>query len=243
MSALTIPRRDFLFAGSAAAAGIALARASGAIGSEEAHGDFLIETFDYQGVKLHPSRWQRQYKSAGDFYTGVADDDILHGWRAAAGLPAPGKSLGGWCDANSNTVFGQWLQGLSRMGHADDDTAARDKAIALFTQWAETVGPDGNCRMGQYPLEKLVGGLVDLKHTRDTIRRSRCSKGSSTMPPKTLIERALLLRRVPRQSFRTAARMVHRRREPLSRVSADRQHEVQGLRGRLAVSRVLGQVP
>ncbi len=198
MSGLTIPRRDFLLAGSAAAAGIALARASGAIGSEESALRLRIETFDYQGVKLHPSRWQRQYKSARDFYMGVADDDILHGWRAAAGLPAPGKSLGGWCDANSNTVFGQWLQGLSRMGHADDDTAVRDKAIALFTQWAKTVGPDGNCRMGHYPTgetRRRAGGF--RSSTRDTIRRSRCSKGSSTMPPKTLIERALLLRRVP----------------------------------------------
>jgi uncharacterized protein len=163
MSALTIPRRDFLLVGSAAAAGLALARPNGAMGSEASASRLRIETFDYQGVKLRPSRWQRQYKSARDFYIGVADDDILHGWRAAAGLPAPGKALGGWCNANSNTVFGQWLQGLSRMSHADGDTAVRDKAIALFTQSAKTVGPDGNCRMGHYPLEKLVGGLVDLK--------------------------------------------------------------------------------
>ena len=38
-----------------------------------------------------------------------SDDDILCGFRKDAGLPAPGKTLGGWCARDSSTVFGQWL--------------------------------------------------------------------------------------------------------------------------------------
>jgi uncharacterized protein len=162
MSEFNLPRRDFLFAGAAVTAGAMFARPAVAA-ADDKNARLQIETFDYQGVKLRPSRWQRQYQMARDFYLGVSDDDILHGWRAAAGLPAPGKALGGWCASNSNTVFGQWLQGMSRMSKATGDNVLRDKAIGLFTEWAKTVPENGNCGMGHYPFEKLVGGLVDLK--------------------------------------------------------------------------------
>ena len=75
-----------------------------------------ISAFDYNGVRLHDSRWNDQYLHGREFYFNVSNDDILHGFRAKAGLPAPGKPLGGWCDEDSSTVFGQWLSGMSRMG-------------------------------------------------------------------------------------------------------------------------------
>ena len=65
-----------------------------------------LETFDYRGVRLLDSRWLTQFKATRDYYLGVADDDILHGYRVAAGLPAPGQPLGGWCAKNSDPVFG-----------------------------------------------------------------------------------------------------------------------------------------
>ena len=78
-------------------------------------------------------------------------------------MPAPGQALGGWCEPNSNTVFGQWLSGLSRMACTLDDQALRDKVAYLFTEWSKTVRPDGNCGMGHYPFEKLICGLVDMQ--------------------------------------------------------------------------------
>ncbi len=96
-------------------------------------------------------------------YLGIPDDDILHGFRAAAGLKAPGKPLGGWCGKDSSTVFGQWLSGMARMHRATGDTEIRDKAIRLFSEWHKTIGPDGDARMGHYPFDKLVCGLVDLQ--------------------------------------------------------------------------------
>src|SRR5262249_15604698 len=68
-----------------------------------------IEAFDYKGVKLRDSRWRRQVLAAREFYLSLSDDDILHGFRRAAGLPARGKPLGGWCKEDSSTVLGQWL--------------------------------------------------------------------------------------------------------------------------------------
>jgi hypothetical protein len=159
----TMPRRDFLKAAPVAAYAMTQ-MARGAPGeSELSPAKAKIELFDYQGVRLHESRWQKQYQAARDFYFGVSDDDILCGYRAAAGFPAPGKPLGGWCRTNSNTVFGQWLSGMSRMSRALDDAAMREKVVRLFTEWAKTVKPDGDCGMRHYPFEKLVGGLVDMQ--------------------------------------------------------------------------------
>ena len=123
----------------------------------------VLRAFDFDGVRLGPGRWQRQYQSGRDYYLSIPDDNVLHGCRAAAGLPAPGAPLGGWCGVDSNSVFGQWLSGLSRMYRATGDTAARDKAVLLFTEWAKTIKPDGDPRMRHYAFDKLACGLVDLQ--------------------------------------------------------------------------------
>ncbi|HKF50670.1 MAG TPA: beta-L-arabinofuranosidase domain-containing protein [Candidatus Acidoferrales bacterium] len=130
--------------------------------SKELASRMKLRTFNYDGVRLLPSRWSDQFQHGRDFYYGVSNDDILQGFRAEAGLSAPGKPLGGWCEKNSNTVFGQWLSGMSRIYRATNDTDMRDKASYLMTEFAKTVGPDGNCRMGLYPYEKLVCGLTDM---------------------------------------------------------------------------------
>lgn len=121
-----------------------------------------LEAFDYDGVRLLDSQWQRQFAAGRDYYLAIPDDDILHGCRAEAGLDAPGRPLGGWCGVNSNSVFGQWLSGMSRIARATGDDAIRAKAVRLFTEWAKTVGSDGDPHMGHYPFDKLVCGLVDL---------------------------------------------------------------------------------
>jgi len=123
----------------------------------------VIEPFDYRGVRLLKSRWQQQFQQSRNYYLAVSNDDILHGWRAAAGLAAPGKPLGGWCAKNSDIVFGQWLSGMSRIWRATGDQALRDKAVYLVTEWSKTIKPDGNCGMEIYAYDKLLCGLVDLK--------------------------------------------------------------------------------
>jgi DUF1680 family protein len=100
---------------------------------------------------------------ARDYYLGVSTDDILCGFRRAAGVSAPGQPLGGWASENSGVVFGQWLQAMARSSRATGDDELRAKAEALVDGWAKTVGADGNPRMNRhYPWEKLVGGLGDM---------------------------------------------------------------------------------
>ncbi len=167
-----ISRRKFL--ASAAAAPLALSSlaqtletASAAVpaavsGKITPAGKVLLSPFDYRQVKLGPSRWQKQYESARNFYLGVSDDDILCGFRRAAGLDAPGAPLGGWAARNSSVIFGQWLQAMARTSQANDDSEMRKKAVKLVDEWAKTLGADGNPRMRHYPWEKMLGGLSDM---------------------------------------------------------------------------------
>jgi hypothetical protein len=160
-SAMT--RRDFLGAVTLASAALTSGAALGALpdGETASPGKARLQSFDYVGVKLRPSRWQRQYADARDFYLGVSNDDILHGFRAGAGLPAPGKTLGGWASRDTYEIFGQWLMAMARAALANDDQALRDKASLLVTEWGKTI--DKNFNFGRpYAFEKMVGGLVDM---------------------------------------------------------------------------------
>ncbi len=170
-------RRDFLkvLPAAALAAAAASCASSSSSGEDRAKTDEpatpieplaaadRLQTFDFEGVRLLPSRWQRQVAMARDYYLGVSDADILNGCRAAAGLPASGTPLGGWCGVDSNSVLGQWLSGMSRLARATDDRPLAAKAQGLFAEWAKTVKPDGDAGMRHYPFDKLVGGLVDLQ--------------------------------------------------------------------------------
>lgn len=125
-------------------------------------GRTLLMPFDYDGVRLLPSRFRDQVERAQAVYGAVPNDDILQGFRRAAGHPAPGNGLRGWCKNTSSVIFGQLLSGLVRMGRATGETALCDKALALFDGWRQTIGHDGDVRMRPYDWEKLVCGLVDL---------------------------------------------------------------------------------
>lgn len=122
----------------------------------------VLRTFDYSGVRLRPGRWQKQYADGRDAYFNVSNDDILHGFRAAAGMAAPGKPLGGWCATNSYIVFGQWLMAMSHASRATDDGALRDKASVLVSEWGKTLTSDKNLPGNTYEFEKMVGGLLDM---------------------------------------------------------------------------------
>lgn len=129
---------------------------------QESMGRTVLMPFDYDGVRLQPSRFLDQVERAQVVYGTIPNDDILHGFRRAAGLAAPGNGLRGWCSNTSSVIFGQLLSGLVRMGRATGEASLRDKVLALFDGWRETIGRDGDVRMRPYDWEKLVCGLVDL---------------------------------------------------------------------------------
>lgn len=157
-------RRDFVRLAAGASGALALGHtALGAAALPVPPGRARIEPFDYRGVRLLGSRWRDQYRQSRDYFCSVLDDDILKGYRTAAGIPAPGQTLGGWCAKNSDTVFGQWLSGFARMYCATGDRAMRDKAAFLLSEWAATLGASANPRMGLYAYDKLLCGLVDLQ--------------------------------------------------------------------------------
>ena len=122
-------RRNFLKTASAAAWAGSVTTSSASAAPAPGH---RIQAFDYEGVRLLPSRWTDQIDTARAWYMAIPDDDILQGFRTAAGLPAPGKPLGGWCKEDSATVFGQWLSGMARLSKATGDSAMRDKASAYW---------------------------------------------------------------------------------------------------------------
>jgi uncharacterized protein len=121
----------------------------------------VIESFEFTGVQLLPGRFLDQYTATKEFYLGLSEDNALHGFRAQAGLPAPGRNPGGWCASGTGLVFGQWLSGMARMSKATGDTAMRDKAVRMMNAWAECFqrtkqpGP-------HYPYDKTLCGLLDL---------------------------------------------------------------------------------
>lgn len=121
-----------------------------------------LQSFDYDGVRLLPSRFLTQVERAREVYGAVPNDDILKGFRRAAGLPTPGHDMRGWCSKTSSVIFGQLLSGMARMGRATGDAALHAKAVALLDGWAETLRPDGDTQMRPYDWEKLACGLVDL---------------------------------------------------------------------------------
>jgi dipeptidyl aminopeptidase/acylaminoacyl peptidase len=81
------------------------------------------------------------------------------------------------------------------MSRATGDAAMREKVVRLFTEWAKTVKPDGNCGMTHYPCEKLVGGLVDSRPREQPMKEIICTSFA-----KGLLEKSLGLRRQPWRS-------------------------------------------
>jgi DUF1680 family protein len=127
-------------------------------------GRIALDVFEYQRVKLLPGRFQAQVDHARRLYGSISNDSILKGFRRQAGLPAPGEDMKGWASSSSAGIFGQLVSGMVRLGIATGDSALREKAVALFGGWRETMPDDGNAHMRAYDWDKLVCGLVDLYH-------------------------------------------------------------------------------
>ncbi len=127
-----------------------------------------LRSFDYQGVRLLEGRLQAQFQTTRNFYLALPDDDILKGFRKGAHLPAPGAEMGGWAEHDTSGVFGQWLSGMARIYRATGDTAMRDKALFLMSEWGKTFSASGNPsalpgETSHYSFDKTLCGLIDLK--------------------------------------------------------------------------------
>ena len=217
----------------------------------------VLEPFDYSGVTLRPSLWQRQASAGRDFYFGLSNDDILHGYRVAAGAAdAPGRALGGWCSPNSNTVFGQWLQSMARMQRAYGDKDLLEKANILVVNTpsagracraarraaadaARPVAATGG--LSHYPYEKLVGGLVDMHHYGGHPEAlALCGKITEAAAANFNRDRVPANREPWELHSGRPGEWYTHGGEPLPRLPTYGQPDVQGIRGRLALPGVLG---
>src|SRR5690349_810944 len=143
---------------------------AGAAELPEPHGKRVLENFDYQGVRLQPGRWLDQMDHVRQYYLAISNDGLLKGFRARAGLPAPGPELGGWYSSDTFLVFGQIVSGLSRLYAATGDDACREKANYLVAEWAKCLEPDGYFYASRKPnaphyvYDKMLWGLLDVHH-------------------------------------------------------------------------------
>jgi hypothetical protein len=121
-----------------------------------------LRTFDYEGVALLPGTLSNQVDVARRVYGSLPNDDLLKGFRERAGLPAPGRHMGGWCAETSAVIFGQLISGMARMARATHDGALAQKSRELAAGWWRTTADGSKLRMTTYEWDKIVGGLVDL---------------------------------------------------------------------------------
>jgi DUF1680 family protein len=163
-----LSRRNFL---KGAAATAALNRASGLAFANADQARELLQEFEYADVKLTGGPLKQQYDRVHAHYLALDDDRLLKVYRERAGLPAPGKDMGGWYDLNGfvpGHSLGQYISGLSRIGASTGDTACHAKVHALVKGFAATIGPDNQSILRpktnlwiSYTLDKHFVGLID----------------------------------------------------------------------------------
>jgi hypothetical protein len=215
-------------------------------------GRMALEPFDYRGVTMKPSRWQRQYADARDFYFNIPNDDILRGFREDAGMASPGQALGGWCSHESYEVLGHWLQAMARASRATDDSDLRAKAEVLMVEWGKTLdlNPDGSGRTrfqqilagsergSHYYFDKMAGGLVDM-HQYAGRPEARPLLEKITEWGTKLLRRD----RVAGITGRFSTGMVHAGGEFVSRLRGDGRRPIPRFRGSVALSGLLESFP
>ena len=106
----------------------------------------VVEAFTYKDVLLTAGPLAAQANGARDFYLNLNEDSLLQGFRLRAGLPAPGKPMGGWYDPDGFAgahPFGQYISALSRMYANTGDIRFKQKVGRLVHGFHLTLRSDG----------------------------------------------------------------------------------------------------
>jgi DUF1680 family protein len=103
---------------------------------------------------------------------GLDEDGLFRPFRMAAGLPAPGRDLGGWHSSLTTfgpESFGHWMSALARYYAITGDAATRAKVQRWLELFSATVEPTGGL-FRQFKdsstcmYNKLFCGLEDAYH-------------------------------------------------------------------------------
>jgi len=131
-----------------------------------------LREFSYSQVALTGGPMAEMYRRIRAHYLNLDEDRVLKVYRQRAELPAPGRDMGGWYDADGfvpGHLIGQFISGLSRL-HANDGAAeSAAKARRLVSGYAEALEKDGEpyaspkapATWACYLLDKYEVGLLD----------------------------------------------------------------------------------
>ena len=158
-----VSRRSFL--GGAASCAVA-------VGAPRSHERARLREFAYSQVTLTEGPLADMYRRMRRHFLNLDEDRLLKVYRQRAGMPAPGRDMGGWYDADGfvpGHLIGQFISGLSRMHANDGDPETAAKARRLVLGYAATFDRDGNPFASSkasetwacYLLDKYVIGLLD----------------------------------------------------------------------------------
>ena len=130
-----------------------------------------LREFAYSQVRLTSGPMAGMYRRLHAHYLKLDEDRLLKVYRQRAGLPAPGRDMGGWYDADGfvpGHLIGQFISGLSRIHATTGDPEAAAKARRLVAGYAAAFDKDGNpyaspkaSTWACYVFDKYVIGLVD----------------------------------------------------------------------------------
>ncbi|HEY1337274.1 MAG TPA: beta-L-arabinofuranosidase domain-containing protein [Bryobacteraceae bacterium] len=131
----------------------------------------VLREFPYSQVKLTSGPIADMYRRMHTHFLKLDEDRLLKVYRQRAGMPAPGRDMGGWYDADGfvpGHLIGQFISGLSRIFAHTGDPEAAAKVRRLVRGYAETFEKDGRPYAGPkastwacYILDKYAIGLLD----------------------------------------------------------------------------------
>jgi uncharacterized protein len=138
--------------------------------------------FGYGNVTLAAGLPESQLQESHAVLMGLDDDALLKPFRLMAGMPAPGRDIGGWYRYDPNYQlgrdeagfapghsFGQWVSSLARGYAITGSKETRDRVIRLNGLLAEAISADyfEKTRFPAYSYDKLVCGLIDAQKFAD----------------------------------------------------------------------------
>jgi DUF1680 family protein len=131
-----------------------------------------LHEFAYSQVTLTEGPLADMYRRMRAHFLKLDEDCVLKVYRQRAGLPSPGRDMGGWYDADGfvpGHLIGQFISGLSRFHANNGDPRAAAKARRLVQGYAAAFDKDGEpyaspkapATWACYVLDKYEIGFLD----------------------------------------------------------------------------------
>src|SRR5205814_9052738 len=131
-----------------------------------------LREFFYSQVKLTEGPLAAMYERTRAHFLKLDEDRLLKVYRQRVGIPAPGRDMGGWYDADGfvpGHLLGQLISGYARIHANTGDPEAAAKTRRLVRGYASAFERDGRVFASPkasatwpcYILDKYIAGLLD----------------------------------------------------------------------------------